>query len=147
MEKSQQTYLDSSVFIPANLKPDQTGERAREIINSVKEGAMQGYTSTLTFDEVVFTLRKFGGFEKSVITGDIFLNIPHLKFIEVTYEIITLAQDLIKKYRLKPRDAIHAACAINKGIKIIISDDADFDAIKELERKSIKDFKIPKTKV
>ena len=147
MEKSQQVYLDSSVFIPANLKSDQIGEQARNIINSVEAGIIQGDTSTLTFDEVAFTLRKIGGFEKSIMTGDIFLSIPNLNFIDVTYEIITSAQELIKKYRLKPRDAIHAACAINNDINIIISDDADFDAIKELERKSIKDFKIKKTKI
>ena len=142
MEKSQQAYLDSSVFITANLKLDHNGKKAREIINAVKASFIEGYTSTLTFDEAVFTLRKIAGFEKSVITGDVFLSIPNLKFIEVHYGAITLAQDLIKRYRLKPRDAIHAACAINKDINIIVSDDSDFDVITELERKSIKEFKI-----
>lgn len=142
MEKSQQVYLDSPIFITANVKSDYEGEKARDIISGLKTGIIEGYTSTLTFDEVVFVIRKIAGFENSVLTGDLFLNIPNLKFIEVDYGIIALAQDAIKRHRLKPRDAIHAACAINKGIKIVISDDADFDAIKELERKSITDFKI-----
>lgn len=142
MEKSQQVYLDSSLFITANVKSDYEGEKAREIIKGLKTGLIEGYTSTLTFDEVSFVIRKIAGFENSVLSGDIFLSIPNLKFIEVDYNIIVLAQDLIKRHRLKPRDAIHAACAINNDIKIIISDDADFDAIKELERKSIGKFKI-----
>ena len=35
---------------------------------------------------------------------------------------------------MKPKDAIHSACAIKNGIKEIISDDPDFDTLKEAKR-------------
>ncbi|MEW6222967.1 MAG: hypothetical protein AB1476_06695 [Candidatus Hadarchaeota archaeon] len=44
------------------------------------------------------------------------------------------AIDLTEKYGLKPRDATHAACSLNHAIFSMISDDLDFDAVKELKR-------------
>jgi predicted nucleic acid-binding protein len=35
---------------------------------------------------------------------------------------------------LKPRDAIHSACAIRNGTKETVSDDPDFDPLEELKR-------------
>ena len=142
MEKITEAYLDTSVFAVSVLDAGPNGEKARGIIEAIQNKNIDGHTSVLTFDETVFIVRKFRGFENSLIAGDDFLNIQHLKFIEVNYEIMSSAQDLIKKYRLKPRDAIHAASAIGKDIKIIVSDDSDFDVVKEIERKSIKELKI-----
>ena len=39
---------------------------------------------------------------------------------------------------LKPRDSIHLSCAIERNISEIITDDADFDGIKEITRVPIK---------
>lgn len=44
-----------------------------------------------------FIIRKFKGFESSLAAGDNFFHIRSLNFIEVTYELIRLAQELIKK--------------------------------------------------
>jgi len=142
MEKVNEAYIDSQVFIKSILGTDTDAEKARAIISAIESKQTGGHTSILTFDEVAFSVRKIAGFEKSIIAGQYFLKIPNLTFIEATYGIIKLAQELIEKYRIRPRDAIHAACSVHKGIKIIVSDDADFDSLKELERKSIKDFKI-----
>lgn len=142
MEKISEAYLDSSVFIASILDSGTTGENARNIILSVQNGLIKGYTSTLTFDEVSFVIRKFAGLEKSLIAGESFLKIPHLQFIDVSYDLIFLAQEFISKYKIKPRDAIHCACANSKYIGIIISDDADFDRIKEIKRLGIQDVKL-----
>ncbi|MBI4452998.1 type II toxin-antitoxin system VapC family toxin [Candidatus Woesearchaeota archaeon] len=142
MEKITEAYLDTSVFVVSALDTGVNGEKSRNIIDAIQKNSFEGYTSALTFDELAFAVRKLRSFENSIIAGDDFLNMGHLNFIEIAYETVKLAQDLIKKYRLRPRDAIHAACAMHKDIKIIVSDDADFDSVKELERKSIKDFKI-----
>ena len=142
MAQIKEAYLDSTVFITAAVGTDMHADKARKIISSVENGIIYGYTSVLTFDEVVFIVRKLADFEKSAIAGEIFLNTEHLNFINVSYETILSANDLIKKYRLKPRDAIHAACALRKNVFTIISDDNDFDVLKEIKRVSIKDFKV-----
>ena len=142
MEKINEAYLDTSVFATSILDTGINGEKARNIIDGVQNKHVDGYTSALTFDETVFIVRKFRGFDNSITAGDDFLGINNLNLIEVDYGIIAAAQELIKKYRIKPRDAIHAACTMHKNIKTIVSDDADFDSVKELERKSFKEFKI-----
>jgi predicted nucleic acid-binding protein len=40
----------------------------------------------------------------------------------------------MSNYGLKPCYAIHAASAINRKLKLMISDDQDFDGIKEIKR-------------
>ncbi len=66
--------------------------------------------------------------------GKRFLGLPGLNFIKLDRKIIDKAQDLITNYSINPRDAIHAATAIINNISEIISDDSDFDVIKEIKR-------------
>ena len=47
-------------------------------------------------------------------------------------------EEIIEKYNLKPRDAIHVASALTNNIKEIVSDDPDFDKVKEIKRKKLK---------
>ena len=50
---------------------------------------------------------------------------------------LSQAQALISKYNLHPRDSIHVSSAIGKKIKTIISDDEEFDKIKEIKREPL----------
>ena len=59
----------------------------------------------------------------------------NLDIVAVKPEYFYLVFKLMDQYKkLKPRDAIHLAVALNFGAKTIISDDGDFDGIKEIER-------------
>ena len=49
-----------------------------------------------------------------------------------------MAQSLMDKYKLSPRDSIHVASALSRKATIIISDDEDFDQIKEIKRTPLK---------
>jgi predicted nucleic acid-binding protein len=51
--------------------------------------------------------------------------------------VLALALNLIRKYQLDPRDAIHAAIALTAKAKTVVSTDAHFDRIKELKRKPL----------
>lgn len=51
---------------------------------------------------------------------------------------VRLALDLMRDRRkLSPRDAIHTAAALRAGIYTIVSDDADFDEVPDLERRPL----------
>ena len=127
-------YLDSNIFIYPNLGTDKKSEKCIEVLNKLMNSEIDAGTSVLTWDEVQYVLRKKLGVDKSKEISEIMLQNPRLVWLKATKDIIDKAQDLIERYNLKPRDAIHAATAITNEIKEIISDDSDFDKVQELRR-------------
>jgi len=136
------TYLDSNIFIYAIGNKLAKGEESRNILQKIVSGEIEAQTCTLTWDEFIYVVRKNFGRELSVIEGKKFLNFPSLNWIIVDKKTVDKAQELIEKYNLKPRDAIHAASAIINKIPTIITDDSDFDKIKELKRIHPENFKV-----
>jgi predicted nucleic acid-binding protein len=57
-----------------------------------------------------------------------------LKLIGVKKSTVFKAQGLVVKYEMKPRDAIHAAVALENKIAEIVSYDKDFDRVEGFER-------------
>ena len=132
-------YIDSNVFLyPVLYNGIKESETAREILSDIEGKNIQAYTSTLTWDEVSYVVERIFGKTDSIEVGKRFLNFPFLRFIPVDDEIIRRSQVIREKYNLKPRDSIHLSCAIERNISKIITDDADFDGIKEITRIPIK---------
>ena len=132
-------YIDSNVFLyPVLYNNIKESETAREILAEIEGKNIQAYTSTLTWDEVSYVVERIFGKTDSIEVGKRFLNFPFLRFIPVDDEIIRRSQVIREKYNLKPRDSIHLSCAIERNISEIITDDADFDGIKEITRIPIK---------
>lgn len=130
-------YVDSNVFIypvVADVKTEGKAASSKKILLQIATGKLDAATCYLTWDEIVWVLRKFLGHDLALIGGKRFLEFPNLKFLKVDAPAVGRAQELIGKYELKPRDALHAACALESGIREIISDDPDFDKVKDLKR-------------
>jgi hypothetical protein len=124
-------YIDANIFIQGILRED---NKSKEIVLKIANNEFIGVTSVLSWDEVVFIVRKFLGKDIAKREGYKFFRLPNIIFADAKKEIIMKAQKLVEEYDLKPRDAIHAATAINLDINEIISEDDDFDKIKELKR-------------
>ena len=129
-------YIDVNVFIYPVVNPitDSKALASKEILDNIINNKFFAITSFLSWDEFVFTIRKLLGKDIAVEEGKKFLVFPNLKFIKVENDIIQKAQDLISKYNLKPRDAIHSASAIIHNAEGIITDDPDFDKLTEVKR-------------
>jgi hypothetical protein len=130
-------YIDSNVFIyPAiyQTESQQKAKKAKEILLKIEKGEISAHTSTLTWDEVVWVVGKLLSRDDGINQGKKLLGFPNLEFINVDEGILTLAQNLLNKYKLSPRDSIHAASAVSRKIKAVISDDKDFDQVKEITR-------------
>jgi predicted nucleic acid-binding protein len=130
-------YLDSNIFIYAALNTGEYGSRARSLLQKIQGGEERAATSVLTFDETYWSVKKQRGTERALEAGEALLNFPNLELIPVNGELLAIALNLIKKYRLDPRDAIHAATAITKKADAVVSTDAHFDKVKELRRRSL----------
>ena len=57
-----------------------------------------------------------------------------MKLLNVKRNTLLRVQELMEKYEIKPRDAIHVATALENDIEIIVSYDRDFDKLEEIKR-------------
>ncbi len=130
-------YVDSNVFLYPVLYSVDTqpkSKKAKEILLQIEAGEQEAATSLFTWDEVVWVATKMLGGTDGKNQGRKLLGFPNLEFIEVNERVVLRAQSLLDKYKLSPRDAIHVASALEKKAKAIVSDDEDFDQIKEIRR-------------
>lgn len=133
-------YIDSNVFIYPAIYSAENVEKARnakEILTNIEKGRMKAYTSALTWDEVVWVVSRTMNREDGADQGKKLLGFPNLEFIDVDEIILSSAQNLVEKYKIRPRDSIHVASAITKNVRTVISDDEDLDKIKDIERKPL----------
>ena len=132
-------YIDSNVFLYPVLYEDlEESEIAKKILAQIESKDIQAYTSTLTWDEVAYVSERLLGRTDSVEVSKKFINFPFLRFIPMDDEIMRRSQVIREKYHLKPRNSIHLSSAIERNINEIITDDADFDGIKEIKRIPLK---------
>ncbi len=137
--KKDMAYIDSNVFIYPILYSEEEPKvrKAKEILLRIEKGELTAYTSTLTWDEVVWVVRKTMGKSEAVSQGQKLLGFLNLKFISADENILSQAQNLLNKYNLSPRDSIHVASALDRKLKTIITDDDDIDVVKEIKRASL----------
>jgi len=128
-------YLDSNIFIYACLSLDKTGERSRDLLRNVETGNIEAASSTLSFDEIVWAVKKYRTVDQATAAGEAFINMPRLNLVSVDETVIRSAIDLMRKYKFDPRDSIHAASAIQCHAEALISKDLHFDRLKEVPRR------------
>jgi len=130
-------YVDSNVFLYPIIYDEETVvevKKSKSFLLKMALGKIEAYTSSLTWDEVTWVIRKLFGIEVSMHEGKKFLSFPNLRVLGVRMSTVFKAQELVERYGVKPRDAIHAAVALENKIKTIVSYDDDFDAINEIRR-------------
>lgn len=130
-------YLDANVFIFPQIYDlkIESAAKSKEYLTALAEEEIEGCTSTLTWDEIVYIVRKLSGVKESLAAGEKFLTFPNLKIVGVDLAVLSKAQEIVKTCQLKPRDAIHAACALEHCAGQIITNDSDFDVVREVRRK------------
>lgn len=130
-------YIDANIFINNvlyDIEENLEAKNANIYLQKIIRKEILGITSTLTWDEFTWIIRVNLGKEVAIKKGKEFLVFPNLIIKNVILSTISRAQDLISKYDIRPRDAIHAACALENNVDIICSFDDDFDEIKEIKR-------------
>ncbi len=134
----EEVYIDTNIFLNAvlyNIEENLEAQKAHEFLQKIINKNILGITSVLTWDEFVWVIIQQLGREIAVKKGNEFLLFPSVSFENITFKTIMKAQDLISKYNIRPRDAIHSASALEHNVSIIITFDKDFDKIKEIERR------------
>ncbi len=132
--ENKETYIDSNLLIYSVIDIGEKGEKARKVIEKIKDGDYKAYTSTLTLDEVMWIVQNQKDKETAYESAKTIMDIPNLHFISVNIETIMKALEIYNKNKLNPRDSIHLAAIKEKNLKMIMSSDSDFDKIEDLKR-------------
>jgi predicted nucleic acid-binding protein len=123
-------FLDANFIIYLNLG-------VKEVVNFYIKVLQEDRLALdpLVIDEVIYISKK----KYNVNFNDTisFLDevvLPNSLILPIRKEDYDKAKELILQYNLKPSDAFHVAIMLNNSISKIISEDKDFDRIKEIER-------------
>ena len=133
-------YIDANVFIFAFADNGQNGEFSRKILEIVESQSIAAATSSLTIDEVLWSLSKEIPKKEAILACRTILKIKGLRVLNIDKKIILESLNIVEKYNLKPRDSIHVAAMILNKINEIVSSDSDFDNVKEIKRYGINIF-------
>src|SRR5438046_10655004 len=129
-------YADAGLFLVPMLYEYRVpaAASAARLLESVARGTRKVSTSTLTWDEVVYVVRRLLGPEDSVAKGAELLAFPNLTWHRVDLAVLRRAADLYRSLPMRPRDAYHAATALEAGEREILSEDRVFDRVPGLLR-------------
>ncbi len=130
-------YIDTSIFVLAFINSDELGEKARDILDDVVKGKIIAISSLLVFDEFIWTLRKYCTRAQAIDYAKSLLKTPRLRFVTIDEQIVWKACELLQKYSIAPRDALHAASALSGNADIFLTEDKDFKKILELNTKRL----------
>jgi len=123
----------------------------------VEAGALQAYTSVLTFDELAYRLilalvaERYGGLPLDVLREqevtvlreivppvrtalEELTRLPNLHVVEVVADDLFVMTESMERCQLRPRDALHYAVMVRLGCLNIASRDAHFDRIPAVTR-------------
>ena len=135
-------YVDSNVFIsPLTSDSSQRSTSSKSVLAAIEDGSVLAYTSTLTWDEVVWVARRLLGRQDAVQSGEKLITFPNLRFVPVSEDVVRSAQRLMSEYGATPRGSIHVASALSRDATALLSDDAGFDAIPVIRRVSSEQFR------
>jgi hypothetical protein len=128
-------FVDTNVLVYALGTEHPYREPCRAIVQLLADGRLQGETSVEVIQEVIH-VRERRGMERSATLA---LGNEYLELFGAVhgFEPLDLERSMAllrTVAQLPPRDAVHAATAINRGIATILSADRHFDAIAGVER-------------
>ncbi len=93
------------------------------------------YTDDLVLDELLYISKKKYGVPYEITFEFIdSIVMPYITVIPLCEEEFNEAREIILKYNLRPSDALHVGAMRSNGIKVIASEDADFDKVDNITR-------------
>ena len=128
-------FIDANLLIYLNTLKDTTLRAVYEdfYITLLREHRV--YTDILVLDEVLYISKK-----KYKIPYEITLEfidsvvLPYTTILTLGEEEYVKASEILRKYKLKPSDSIRIAVMLNNDIKLIATEDKEYDGLEGIKR-------------
>lgn len=132
--------LDTNLFIYAFEQNKNYGEKAKTILNEIKDGNIKAISSIITLTEI---LTKPLHERNEVLKKQyklLLTHFPNLTIVPIDAEIAERAAYLRVKYGLKTADALILSSAIQSSATLFITNDQRLTQVTEISTLSIGDF-------
>jgi len=128
-------FIDSPLLIYLNTLKSPELRTAYESFYLDLLSNHRAYSDILVLDELIYiSKRKYNvpygvtlNFIESIV-------LPYVEILPLGLKEFERAAEILKSINIKPSDALHAAVMIINGISKMVSEDREFDKIKEIER-------------
>lgn len=127
-------FLDTNVFIYAAGQEHPEKAPSVALLSRIAAGELEAVTSVEVVQELHRVYRRRGMLQAGLALGREVLRLFPDVLPIARPDLVRAAQLLERLPQLSPRDALHAATALNHGVGVIVSVDTDFDAVRELRR-------------
>ena len=111
----------------AALARDAVGDAARLILSKLQQ--IDAKTCCLTIDELAWVVFKKVDNATAVKACRAVLALKDLEIVSIEYGDLWIMTDVMTKFQLRPRDALHLAVMKRLDEKAIVTEDSHFDAV------------------
>jgi len=153
IESLELVFVDSNILTYHLLSDPVFGDSCREFIGRVESGGIRGFVSPVVVSETIFNfIKAWIAEKKGVSVGSVVKHIKNnpkvvrevdlskprrlfnlFNVLPVTEDVLFLSLDLVSKFSLLPSDGLHAAVMQFYGIRVLASNDSDFEGLKGIK--------------
>ena len=128
-------FVDACLLIYLNTLADMHARSAYENFYLDLVSRYKVFVDVLVLDELIYISEKKYGVPSSVTLNFIdSVVLPYADILSLGEEEFKQACHFIKKYGLRPSDALHSGAMKTSGIEIVASENSDFDKVEEVKR-------------
>lgn len=126
-------FLDASFLIYLNTMTSVDRKELDDLFRKLLEESL--FTNLLVIDETLYISERKFGFPYD-LTLDFIKRIvlPYAEIIPIEEENLKIFEKYLLTYTMKPSDAIHLATMEKADVNYIVTEDEDFDKVKEVKR-------------
>jgi len=131
-------FLDSNFLVYMNAMTEDHREGVDRLFRKLLGESL--FTNMLVIDESLYVSKRYG--VPYNVTLDFLREIvlPYVEVIPIGEQDMKPLEKYLLKYDLKPSDAIHLATMEKTGANYIVTEDEDFDRVKEVRRIWLEQF-------
>ncbi len=128
-------FLDTPLLVYLNTLTDEKVRERYENFYLDLLSQYKLYTDVLVLDELLYVSKKKYKVPYNITIEFIdTIVLPYVTVLSLGEEEYATAKEILVRYNLKPSDALHVAVAKNNGIKVVVTEDSEFDRLEGLER-------------
>ena len=128
-------FLDTPLLVYLNTV---ASTERRSIYENYYLGLLEKYklyTDVLVLDELIYVSKKKYGVPYTVTLEFIdSIVLPYVEVVPLGEDEYRRAAKLLAAFSIKPSDALHVAAALERGIRLIVSEDTELDKVPGLTR-------------